>query len=240
MFGLLRSARKLNLPVHVVLELFQTMVLPILLYGCEIWGSENVNILEKLQLKFLKHLFRLNQRTMSNLIYGETGIYPIHVLVKCRMIKFWTELISQASQDKFSAKMYKFLYTVQNSDTFRFPWLNHVKAILIDNGFECVWYNQSFQDASGFVKFIQDEIKHEFQRSWSKALNSSNKCIYYRMFKTNFEKERYISRLPDMYAIALMKFRCVSHKLRIELGRIEGLERNERVCKDCSMNVLGD
>ena len=72
------------------------------------------------------------------------------------------------------------------------------------------------------------------------ALNASSKCNYYRVFKTCFEKELYISSLPDMYVIALMKFRCVSHKLRIELGRVEGIERNDRICKDCNMNVIGD
>ena len=30
------------------------MVKPILMYGCEIWGYGNNNVLEKVQLKFLK------------------------------------------------------------------------------------------------------------------------------------------------------------------------------------------
>ena len=37
-----------------------------------------------------------------------------------------------------------------------------------------------------------------------------------------------------------MKFRCSSHKLPIETGRRFGIDREERICKDCDMNVLGD
>ncbi|XP_071123898.1 uncharacterized protein [Mytilus edulis] len=41
MFIVLRKARKLNLPIDMQLELFDTMVVPILLYGAEVWGFEN-------------------------------------------------------------------------------------------------------------------------------------------------------------------------------------------------------
>jgi hypothetical protein len=35
-FIVLRKARKLNLPIEMELELFDTMVVPILLYGAEV------------------------------------------------------------------------------------------------------------------------------------------------------------------------------------------------------------
>jgi hypothetical protein len=40
----LEEARKLNLPIAMQLELFDTMVVPILLYGVEMWCFENCNI----------------------------------------------------------------------------------------------------------------------------------------------------------------------------------------------------
>ena len=52
MFSLLRKARCLFLPLDVVLKLFNHIVVPIITYGCEIWGSENIDIIEKLQLRF--------------------------------------------------------------------------------------------------------------------------------------------------------------------------------------------
>ena len=51
MFALLSKGRVLNLPVDVMLELFDKTVLPIMLYGCEIWGFGNNNILETAFLK---------------------------------------------------------------------------------------------------------------------------------------------------------------------------------------------
>jgi hypothetical protein len=240
MFCLLRSARSLRLPVNVVLELFQTVVVPILLYGCEIWGYENLALLEKLQLKFLKYLFRLKKNTMSNLIYGETGLYPLSVLVKNRIVRFWTNLLLDSSKSKLSAIMYKVMFELNKQNGMNFPWLSFVKKVLVDTGYDSVWERQNFLDQRLLCKNIQTEIQNEFKRSWYDAIQVSNRCVYYKYYKSKFKKETYISVLPDEYVLALIRFRCSSHKLPIESGRFLGIERSERKCNDCDLGVLGD
>ena len=47
MFALLRRSRQLDLPIDLQLELFDFLLIPILLYGCEIWGFENITMIEK-------------------------------------------------------------------------------------------------------------------------------------------------------------------------------------------------
>ena len=44
MFSLLNKSNELGLPVDVQLELFDKTVLPVMLYGCEIWGYENIKL----------------------------------------------------------------------------------------------------------------------------------------------------------------------------------------------------
>ena len=73
MFSILRTARCLFLPLYVLLKLFNHIVVPIITYGCEIWGSENIDIIEKLQLQFLKYLLNVNKFSCSNMVYGEVG-----------------------------------------------------------------------------------------------------------------------------------------------------------------------
>ena len=53
MFSLLRKCRQLNLPLDIQLELSEKCVDPILLYGCEIWACEKMDVISKLQLRFL-------------------------------------------------------------------------------------------------------------------------------------------------------------------------------------------
>ena len=37
------------------------------------------------------------------------------------------------------------------------------------------------------------------------------------------------------YSIAVTKFRCANHKLEIEIGRHNKIEKNERLCKYCKI-----
>ena len=52
MFSLLKKWRQFDIPVDLMLELFDKSVVPILLYGCEVWGFENIDIIERIHLKF--------------------------------------------------------------------------------------------------------------------------------------------------------------------------------------------
>ena len=38
MYSLLRRGRKLGLPKDIMFDLFDKIITPILLYGCEVWG----------------------------------------------------------------------------------------------------------------------------------------------------------------------------------------------------------
>ena len=48
MFSLLRRSRQLDLPLDIQVELFDTLIMPILTYGCEVWGVQNLNSIEKI------------------------------------------------------------------------------------------------------------------------------------------------------------------------------------------------
>ena len=54
MYAVLNRCRNLMLPVDLQLQLFDTLVLPILLYGSEVWGPYQNAIINRLQLKFYK------------------------------------------------------------------------------------------------------------------------------------------------------------------------------------------
>ena len=57
MYSLIQKGRRLNLPTDVMLKLFDMCVEPILLYGCEVWGYENVDVLKKVHQKMNLHFF---------------------------------------------------------------------------------------------------------------------------------------------------------------------------------------
>ena len=93
-YGLLSKVRKLRLPVELSFELFDYLVLPVFLYGCEVWGYSNINQLEVLHKKFLKIILGLSTVTPDCMIFGETGRRNIRSIIDSRMISFYARMIN--------------------------------------------------------------------------------------------------------------------------------------------------
>ena len=62
--------------MYILLDLFDKIIIPMLTYGSAIWGCENIDILEKLHVKFCKLLLNLKTSTPNFMLYGELGRYP--------------------------------------------------------------------------------------------------------------------------------------------------------------------
>ena len=109
MHGVLKKGWRHNLSIKCQLELFDSMVKPIILYGCEIWGFGNNEIIERIHLKLCKLLLHLKTSTPDYKVYGELGRYPISNDIKVIMIKFWCKII-MGKQSKLCHICYTLLY----------------------------------------------------------------------------------------------------------------------------------
>ena len=88
MYALLAKCRSLALPIDIQLYLFDTLVKPILLYGCEIWGHQQFQCIERLHLKFMKYILGVKLSTCNSVVYGELGRQPLSLTIKIRMINY--------------------------------------------------------------------------------------------------------------------------------------------------------
>ena len=75
MYVLLKRIRNLNIPIDLQLYLFDHVIVPVALYGCEIWGFENNQIMKYLNNDFLRQITDLRKSA------------PIYTYVTCRI---WT------------------------------------------------------------------------------------------------------------------------------------------------------
>ena len=85
MYLLRRRKVDLHLPIERQLNLFDQTIVPILLYGCEFYGFENIYLMEKNHLDFLKSILKLKKSTPNVMVYGEFGRYPLEIIIKTRI-----------------------------------------------------------------------------------------------------------------------------------------------------------
>ena len=101
LFKVCSMVSALNLPVDTCCELFDRMVVPVLLYGCEIWGLSYIQYLENFHKKFMKHLLHISKYSANCMAYGELGRMPLSILIQKRVIGFWMTL-KNGSRHKLS------------------------------------------------------------------------------------------------------------------------------------------
>ena len=243
MYSLLRKIKKFLLPIDTQIELFEKTVKPILLYGCELWAFESNEALEKVQLKFLKHILKVKKSTPSSIIYGETGVFPLSVEIEARCISFWTKILSN-KHNSLLLSIYKYMhYMYCNSETTPsiqlFKWINNIKTILIKCGLVNIWDRQSFPNEKWIKLTVKQRTKDLFINSWFSVLENNDSCHTYKLIKKKFGREKYITQAPPALLQYMIKFRTNNHKLPIEVGRWLNNEIGERACNLCN-NSIGD
>ena len=91
LYEVLTLGRMYKLKIKCQLDLFDKMVKPILLYGCEVWGFGDNDIIERAHLQFCKLLLNLKTSTPSYMVYDELSRYPIEIDIKLSIISYWTK-----------------------------------------------------------------------------------------------------------------------------------------------------
>ena len=120
----------------------------------------------------------------------------------------------------------------------KFPWIYHLKLILIKCGLNNIWESQDFINPKWLKATVKQKLKDLFINEWFSLVETSSNATFYRIFKTKFGFEPYICK-QNKYLHYLVKFRTRNHRLPIETGNWNRTPLNERVCRHCR-NKLGD
>ena len=246
LFVIKSKKEKFNLPIDIVLDLFDKMILPILLYGSEIWGFENLENIEIFYRKFLKYILKVNSQTPNCMVYGETGRTHLRVLIKTKMVCFWHKIITGIN----SKLSYRLLYLLnkikeQNQDEQNkpsSPWLKKVKEILESCNMINIWQNPKSFKPNQLRKTLTKQLTNKYKLTWLSEMEAMSSCITYKTFKSELKLERYLM-LPDCVdRINISKFRCRNSKIPVvTLGyRDRRIPYEDRICPSCNMGAIGD
>jgi hypothetical protein len=206
-----------GLPIKASFKLFDSMVLPILLYGSEVWGFQWYKQIENVQLRFCKQVLGVPTNTTDNAVLGECGRFPLMLNYTTRCIKYWLKLL-RMPDSRYPKACYKMLYVL--SETGRTTWATSIKIILMKYGFGIVWFQQGVGDEHAFLLHLKARLKDCLSQEWLQNIHDSPKLSVYSTYKDTLEPETYLFCLNvRKFRVALARFRCSSHELAIEKGR---------------------
>lgn len=239
MYSILGTCRKHDLPVDIQIEMYNSMVLSIMTYASEIWGHYVIRELELLQMKFLKQVLCVHKKTSTDIVYGELGLFPLEITIKCRMIGYWVRILT-GKQSKLSYIMYNCLLQLDQSGVYSSPWIAYIKGICNDCGMSGVWLSQNITNPIWFKKAIEMRLKDQWITVWNGNMSNKSVCSSYKMYKEVYGIEEYLLKLKKSNRILVSKLRASNNKLPIIVGRFQEIAREDRVCDKCEANVVGD
>ena len=238
MYALIHKAKILRLPADIVFELYEHCVIPVLLYGSEIWGFENLHRLEIFHRQFFKLILKTFKFTPDCMIYGETNSIDIRTKVDIRMVNFWLKL--KSSKVKISVIMNSLLNKIyEDNDGQKLKWPAKIKNILEDTGLSYLWHVQvaDYLDSKSQIKSKCHKL---FLDRWTEAVRSNSQCDFYRLIKSQPKLENFLIDLSYSLRIDTTKFFIRGHHLPVTLDRWNQGSSVDRKCKKCNQNVIGD
>ena len=223
--------------------MFNKVVMPVALYGCETWGACGCEIVSRVQLKYYKYILKLNKNTNTNMLLGEVGQLPMAEHIRKRVLNYWFKIVTCKNESKLTRIMYKLMLSHYNTNgNCKSGWLSFVKKSLDELGLSFIWLTQGSLESCHFELFkdiISRQVKDQFVSNWRSKVNDSTSCTNYRLYKVDFECERYLKELPTFLAISMLKFKCRNVKLPVVVRQYD-YTLDSNICTLCDSNDVAD
>ena len=66
-----------NMSYTVLCKIFDAQIQPILIYGSELWGLDDMSIIERVHISSLKKILNVSLFTPNIMVYGDIGRYEL-------------------------------------------------------------------------------------------------------------------------------------------------------------------
>lgn len=170
------------------------------------------------------------------MVYGELGVFPLSIDIQSRMVSFWTKL-GAIGKNEIASSLYKLVRHLNEQRKINSKWLAHIKHLVNSNGFGNIWDMHDEINAKWFIKSFKQKLVDQYKQNWNSLVDISSSGINYRIFKDNFQINRYFSFLSNRQCKILTAFRTRNHRLPVEVGRWSSIPLNERVCTFCATDI---
>ena len=246
LYSLRRNIIKSSLSVKSLLLLFDCLIKPVLLYGCQVitphiditkYLGSNLchtnsgetflkriarDTYEQFHIKYIKWCLGVHAKASNIGCWGDTGRYPIAF----EAIKLSIDYFNRVEHSDANSLLHEALMEQKN---LRLDWYENMSAVIAMFGSG----NSKYQSINAIKK-----IQPLFSAKWEEGLNNSPKLEFYKTLKGSFGFENYLSVInDDKQRNALTRLRISAHNLHIERGRYARppLPRDNRFCLYCKI-----
>jgi hypothetical protein len=219
-----------TLPPATAFQLFDSLVVPVLTYACEVWYSPSaMTAVEQVHKTFTKFVLGVKKTTHLATLYGETGRFPLDIRVRAAVIKYAAQLFKRADLSEESPVRFAIDYTKDAFSCGLPSFLDRVAQASTPQIAEQISAGQCR------VKEWRRSEESSFQARWTQEVQENEgKLCSYRLIKQQHTAELYLTCVPNRrHRKAICRLRVSSHNLAIEKLRYTQVPRHLRFCSRC-------
>ena len=157
---------------EVFFKIYDAQILPVLMYGSEIWGYQQFDAIEKAHLFACKRLLNVGLQTPNATVLGDLARFPIFILTAVRCVKFWLRIL-RLPEERLTKKAYNMLIHLQENG--KKTWTFHVMQLICTNGFLEVWLQQGVGDAGAFLRCFRQRLVDQYTQGWAKDIETKER-----------------------------------------------------------------
>jgi len=238
---------------QLMLSLFDSLVRPVLSYGCEVWcvdyGMQVHEHLEEqrvemgtkrskpdgqelLHKKFIKRILGVCNSTPDMIALGEVGRLPLAFFRLRLILKYWNRLCASPEHRLLKKAFIDSAHLAATSQT----WVSLLRAQLQKLGIPC-------EGLHPIDKVHVHDLEVKFVEGWKLKLSkqSIKTQTYTRITALDFKMQDYLKNEKNKIRRQLFaRFRTGSHWLQVQVGRFKGAPRETRTCEQCSLHEIED
>lgn len=240
-----------TIPISLLLKLFDSLVKPVLLYGCEIWGPELLlyktefdrSAIEQTHLRFCKQILNIPFYSSNMKCRAELGRVPLSIDIKKQITRYYLRLRYNITNNILKEA---FKYAISHPTHFNTVAMSMSK--LQDHVSKETPLNKpNKQEIKSISEIMEKEQKNSFHQNYLKTLshelNNKPTKFSYGNIKKEFSMEKYLDFImKPSNRIIISKFRLNIHKLRINTGAYENsgqpIPTDQRICLFCNNHTI--
>ena len=231
-----------GMPFDTYKKLYDSVVWSTISYGAAVWGDREFSAINAVQNRAERFFMGIGRYTPNAAVNGDMGWERPSVKQWASVINNWYR-VKKMDEQRLNKIIYKWAESNARSSCknssyrlhkqFEKSGLDYVSNLVNVRDISKRFLIQQVQDTARVI--VLDKWHQDLERQTARNGTGGNKLRTYRIFKRQYKTENYLTYLiPRRQRSAFAKFRCGVAPLRLETGRCENIQVNERLCLLCS------
>ena len=226
LFSICKEVNFGTFKISNLLTLYQSVFIPRLIYNCEAWfnlKAKDYQVLQKLQLNFLRRVMDVPRTTPNAALFLELGVWPVQYIIEQRQLLHLKRILDRDNRDPVWLA-YKEMLKYE----FEPNWANNILGLWEKYNLPLKDLNIQKLSEPQWKTIVKSQVRKFVFHTLCNECSQLKKASYMRY--TKLEQPTYLTELDPKYAQMIFKAKLEMFDIKVNF---KGLYSSNLQCPFC-------